>query len=153
MLRGITLVRWSRNSGQANPVKTGALWAGIIWSLACTVFICAALSLWVFMTSGQNYHFSGVITLGVFIGAFLGGAVSGWSAGSMGLLHGAVVGFVYSMGILLLYAVWSGFSLAAIMALAFNCLIIILLAALGGIVGVNLAVIRRERVKYRLYQR
>lgn len=121
----------------------GAFWAGIIWAFTSTAFICAALLLWAFITGGRVYHFGGIMTAGILLGALLGGAVSGRAAGCLGWMHGGAVGLVYSLAVLALLAAWSGG------AARFSfCFILPLLAALGGVVGVNLPAAGRRWEKH-----
>lgn len=148
MLKGITLVSWSRKGGQVFSLKWGALWGGAMWALMSTIFIGAALMLWAFMTTGQVYHFSSIITGGILLGAFLGGTVGGMMAGNLGWLHGILIGVFYYLTIILLFILWGEgfFSLPVLLAGCFSALI---LAAAGGIIGVNLSVFKRKRGKYR----
>jgi putative membrane protein (TIGR04086 family) len=127
--------------------KFSAFWGGIIWAFTSTAFICAALVLWAFITVGQVYHFSSIITAGILFGAFMGGAVSGRAAGSPGWMHGGAVGLVYSLVMLLFFAAWSG-GFTALPAQAFLCLAPPLLAVLGGVAGVNLPASGRGWEKY-----
>ena len=139
MFRGITLVSWSHRDGQAG-LKPGALWAGVIWALTSTAFICAALLLWVFMTAHQVYHFSSIIMAGIWLGTLLGGAVSGRTAGNLGWLHGLVVGFIFYLAVTLLLAVWNT-GLPALPAWLAHGLVVAL-STVGGIVGGNIPVAR-----------
>ncbi|SFR08119.1 TIGR04086 family membrane protein [Desulfoscipio geothermicus] len=148
MFRGITLVSWSHRDGQAGLFKMGALWGGVLWALTSTLFVCAALMLWVFMTGGQVYHFSGIVTAGILLGTFTGGAVSGKIAGRMGWLHGAAVGLLYCLAIVLFLAVWStGFPTLPVLVARF--FMVLVLAAAGGIIGVNLPAFKSGRGNYK----
>ncbi|MBF7083730.1 TIGR04086 family membrane protein [Desulfallas sp. Bu1-1] len=148
MLRGVTLVSWNHQGGRARMFKFSAFWGGIIWAFTSTAFICAALVLWAFITGGEVYHFSGICTAGILLGAFLGGAVSGRVAGSPGWLHGAAVGIVYCLAIIAFFTAWGGgFSALTARVLLYPALFV--LAVTGGIVGVNLPAAGRIREKYR----
>jgi len=143
MFKGVTLVSWSRRDGQAGLLKPSAIWAGVAWALISMAFICTALMLWVFMTTHEVYHFSALIAAGIGLGALLGGAVSGRTAGYLGWLHGITVGFIYYLSVMLVLAVWStglpiGFGYG---------LVLLILAAAGGVVGVNLSVTRHSYPK------
>jgi len=142
MFKGITLVSWSRRDGQAGLLEPAAIWTGVVWSLTSTAFICTALMLWVFMTTQQVYHFSTLLMVGVGLGALLGGAASGKTAGYLGWVHGLVVGFFYSLAVLLLLALW-GTGLSAF-AISFGYgLAVVILSAIGGVVGVNISAAKR----------
>lgn len=137
MFKGIMLVSWSGKDGQINFIKPGALVGGIVWAFTSTLFICAALMLWVFMTAGQVYHFSSIITAGIFLGAFLGGVVSGRTAGSMGWMHGTLSGLLYYMIMVLIFSFWSA-AVITLPIIFMRLLVVLGLATLGGVIGVNL---------------
>ncbi len=143
MWKRVTLVSWSHPGGQVKAVKPGALFRGFVWAFTSTAFICAALVLWAFMTVGDVYHYSGIFTASTLLGAFLGGAVSGRAAGSMGWLHGAGTGLLYSLVITSFVAVWEGG--ADLELLAARCAALLLLSVLGGVTGVNLPAGGRRR--------
>lgn len=136
MLDRIKLFSWSRE-GWITSFKPEALLQGVIWALTCTAFISAALSLWVVVGTGQVYHFSSIVAVGVLVGLFVGGAAAGRAAGSQGWLHGGAVGIIFGLALLLFTAAWGGghFPLVAVML---RLLAAVILAATGGVVGVNL---------------
>ncbi len=140
MLKGITLVSWSDRGGQAGLLKPAAILAGVVWALTSTVFLCAALMLWVFMTVHEVYHFSALIMAGVWLGALLGGTVGGRMAGYLGWLHGVAVGFIYYLAVMLLLAVWN----TGLPVWFGYGIVVIILAAVGGIFGVNISAVRRN---------
>ncbi len=142
MFKGITLFSWSRRNGQAGLLNPGAVWSGVVWALMSTVFICTALMLWVFMTAGEVYHFSALLKAGIGIGALLGGAVSGKTAGYLGWLHGVTVGFIYFLAVLLLLVVWSN-GLSTLPVWFGYSLVLLLLSAAGGVAGVNISAASR----------
>ena len=142
MFGRITLVNWSRQGGQARVLKPGAVIGGLLWALTSTVFICAALVLWVVLTAGQAYHFSGIFTAGTILGALLGGAVSGKMAGNQGWLHGLTMGLLYGLIMMSFLAAWDG-GLTNLPGLAARSLGMLALAVLGGVAGVNLATFKR----------
>lgn len=144
MFRRITLVSWSRQGGQARLLKPGAIIGGLLWALTSTMFICAALVLWAILTAGQVYHFGALLTAGTMLGALLGGAMSGRMAGSMGWLHGTAVGFLYSLVMVSFLAAWNG-TFSALPGLFARGLGLLVLAAMGGVAGVNLAGFGRSR--------
>ena len=137
MLRGITLVRWPRGGGQALSIKINALWAGVVWAVMITVFICAALAAWVIMTSEVVYHFSGIIAAGILLGAITGGTVSGKTAGGLGLLHGSFVGMLYFAATFSFLTAWNG-GIPPLSTVIVHFLAILIPAAIGGVIGVNL---------------
>ncbi len=140
MFKGITLVSWSSKDGRAGLLKPAAIWAGVVWALTSTVFLCTALILWVFMTAHEVFHFSALILAGVWLGALLGGAVGGRTAGYLGWLHGVAVGLIYYLAMMLLLAVWSTW-----LPVWFgNGLVVVILAAVGGVLGVNISATRRD---------
>ncbi|SFG76275.1 putative membrane protein, TIGR04086 family [Desulfotomaculum arcticum] len=149
MLRGITLVKWSRSGGQAHLIKISALWAGVVWAVMTTVFICAALALWVLMTNGMVYHFSSIITASILLGAIIGGIVSGNNAGGLGLLHGTVVGLLYFVAIFSFLIAWNG-GMPPLSTAIVHLLMVLIPAALGGVIGINLPIRGKNRSHTRL---
>jgi putative membrane protein (TIGR04086 family) len=149
MFRGITLVSWSHRDGrQAGLFKMGALWGGVLWALTSTLFVYAALILWVFMTGGQVYHFSGIVTAGILLGTFTGGAVSGKIAGRMGWLHGTLVGLIYYLALIFIFSFWSA-GFPAVPVLFARFFTVLIPAVAGGIIGVNLPAFKSGRGKYK----
>lgn len=72
----------------------------------------------------------------------VGGAVGGRSAGSLGWLHGLVVGFIYYLAVMVLLTVWStGFPVFSVWFA--HGLVVVILSAIGGIIGVNMPGARR----------
>ncbi len=142
MFKGITLVSWSRRDGQAGLLKPAAILSGIVWALTSTAFICTALMLWVFITAHEVYHFSNLIMVGIGLGALLGGVVGGRTAEYLGWVHGMTVGLIYFLAVLLLLAFWSTGLPALPVWFSFG-LAVIILSAVGGIIGVNISAARR----------
>lgn len=140
MLKGITLVSWSRRDGQAGLLRPAAILAGVVWALTSTAFICTTLMLWVFITSREVYHLSTMLMAGIGLGALLGGAIGGKTAGYLGWLHGVVVGFIYCLAMMLLLAVWNTW-----LPVWFSYgIVILILAVVGGIIGVNISAARQD---------
>jgi len=129
-------------------LRAGAIIGGLLWALTSTVFICAALVIWVLMTSGQFYHFSGIFTAGTLLGAFLGGSISGKTAGFMGWLHGVAVGLLYTLIMLSFLAAWNG-GFATLPGLAARGAGMLVMAVIGGVLGVNLAALDRRRTGFK----
>lgn len=148
MFRGVTMVKWSRRGGQA-PIRINALWSGVVWALMTTIFIFAALALWVLMTKGTVYHFSGMIIAVMLLGALAGGIVSGKTAGILGLLHGFLVGMIYFIAIVSFLIAWNT-GMPSLFTLMMQLLFVLLPAAIGGVIGVNLPGRLRNRPHNRL---
>ncbi len=129
-------------------LRAGAIIGGLLWALTSTVFICAALVIWVLMTSGQFYHFSGIFTAGTLLGALLGGFISGKTAGFMGWLHGAAVGLLYTLIMTSFLAAWNG-GFSTLPVLAARGVGMLVMAVTGGVLGVNLAALDRRRTGFK----
>lgn len=142
MFKGITLVSWSGSNGHAGSLNAGAVWSGVVLALTSTAFICTVLMLWVFMTANEVYQFSTLLKVAIGIGALLGGAVSGKTAGYLGWLHGMAVGFIYGLALLLLLAVWSG-GLSMLPVWFGYGLVLLAFSVAGGVAGVNIAAASR----------
>ncbi|MCL6561146.1 MAG: TIGR04086 family membrane protein [Firmicutes bacterium] len=137
-MKGLQFLLWSRSDvPAARKIKISAVLPGLAWALSVTLAACALMGVWVLGSYGPVYNFAAFLGAASFSGTALGGAVSGRSAGTLGWLHGGLVGLSYGLLFLLLVlaatpCLFSGFELAG------RFMGYTVTAAMGGVIGVNL---------------
>ncbi len=143
----LTFVQWQKPDVKGDrPFKKGAVGAGLVRALSVTLAVFLMMGFVVTVTNLSVYNFSQAILLTILVSAVVGGVGAGAAAGIRGWQHGGMTGLVYGM----LFVVVAGALLGLpVVDPVLMTLAMAVLGTVGGIVGVNLAAVRKRTVRRR----
>ncbi len=134
------MAKLRRNEGHtwtARRLNPSSVASGLIWAFLLTLVLSAVMAALIFTTSISETTLSRFLEGGGLFSLFVGSAYAARRAGSLGWMHGGMVGALYILLSSLLGALFSPVQITLAMVgkrLALGAV----LGAIGGTVGVNL---------------
>ncbi len=143
-MKKLTVLKWNPPLGGKGEksFQPGAVLLGVLWAVSISIAVLVVLGLYIMISRYPVYHLSLVISLMTLLTVLLGGTVCGATANRFGLLHGILVGLIYS-SIYLAFLCWWNISLLKL-SLLLNILPLLLAGGIGGVIGVNLSAVKRR---------
>lgn len=137
-MKNLTLMRWTAEEKTlVRRIKPVAVMSGLAWAFSATLAACVLMYAWVVLSASPVYYLGAHIIAGTALGALAGGIAAGRTARSLGLVHGLLAGLGYGLLLSAFFMLGSdgGFPPLALTA---RVLLLGVIGALGGILGINI---------------
>lgn len=137
-MKNVTLMRWTaEEKPMVRRIKPAAIVSGLAWAFSATLAACILMYAWVVLSASPVYYLGTQIIAGAALGALAGGIAAGRAARTLGLVHGLLAGMGYGLLLLAFFMLGSKAVFAPVEIVA-RVLLLGIIGALGGVLGVNI---------------